>query len=149
MRRPMGWLLWQSPHRSFWGNITENTKGRSPRSGRAAIVQCVVRSALTGGRASRPCRPAPLCGPRELAHFRYLDHRAQAARADLDTLHFTVDHHAAALQIQVEPAIGLTIRVADIVPIHGFTIAEITTGGHLPPPSFSRALSRAKAATVL
>src|SRR6478752_4639910 len=75
---------------------------------------------------------AGLRGNRDLAYLGYLDHRAQAARANLDALHLAVDHHAAALQVEVEPAIRFAVRVADVMPVHGLAAADITTGGHVP-----------------
>jgi hypothetical protein len=80
----------------------------------------------------RLCSLAGLRGQSDLARLGHFDHRTQAARANLDTPHLAVDHQAAALQIEIEPAIGFAVRVADVMPVHGLAAADITTGGHIP-----------------
>src|SRR5262249_40165885 len=60
----------------------------------------------------------------------HLQHGAQATRADIHILHLAVQHQPAVLHIDLEPALGMPIGVANFVSVLRPAVAHIAASAH-------------------
>lgn len=79
------------------------------------------------GRRSRHARRSRGSCP----YLWHLHHRAQAACADIDVLHHTINGQAAMLNVHQKAALGVAVRVADLVTVLRTALAHVTAIGHL------------------
>src|SRR5579883_1273710 len=70
----------------------------------------------------------------ELALFAHLDHRAQAARANVHSLHSAIDLQTAMLHVHQEAAVSAARRVADPVAILRRAPTNVAATGHVYSP---------------
>ena len=82
------------------------------------------------GRGRGPADGDPLVSANGLLHL-----GTQALGADAHRLHDTIDQHSLALDVDVPPSIGHSMRVTDVVSETGLLVAQIATSGHDWAPS--------------
>jgi hypothetical protein len=71
---------------------------------------------------------------RALTLFANLDHRPQAASADIYSAHLAIDLESAMLHVYKEAAVGAPRRVADSVAILGRPPTNVAATGHVYSP---------------